>query len=520
MLRKLGKSITIVNAAAFTVVILIGGISIYLTQQILRSAYKTKGISEDIIAIDSIHADTYHLIRNLHHFLLEEDDFSSQEAMTLINKLRSTIEEYKAHELHEETGKEKDEVNQLDIMLDDIRNLEKVKTLVEEFKAKGTYDSDTLIGLEQHAYEIEETSNLINRIHMIKINKLVDDSLTKMWQIFLIYLLFASIGGISIYAGHRLLLKNVVLPIRELSSATIEFAGGTYDKRVYTDSVSEIGLLYQSFNKMAERLQENDEFLRKFNEELEKKVIERTQELQQTNEELKKTQDALIRTERIAAVGQIAAGVTHEIKNPLNSLSINTQMLIKEFSEKFGKDSSAFESASLIKHEINRINNILEEFVKFAKFPEPRFFDNDINQVIREVADLISESAREENVKVTLSLCETMPVIKFDARQFKEVIINLSQNAIRSMPDGGKLEIRTALADKNIIIDIIDTGEGIREANLEKIFKPFYSTREKGLGLGLPIVQRIIESHGGTISCNSEPGTGTIFKIILPVERG
>jgi two-component system NtrC family sensor kinase len=271
---------------------------------------------------------------------------------------------------------------------------------------------------------------------------------------------------------------------------------------------------------MAERLQEHDEFLRKFNEELEKKVIERTLELQKTNVELKKTQDALIRTERIAAVGQIAAGVTHEIKNPLNSLSINTQMLIKEFSKKLGTDSSAYESASLIKFEINRINNILEEFVKFAKFPEPRFFDNDINQVISEVADLISESAKDANVNVKLSLDGNIPIIKLDARQFKEVIMNLSQNAFKSMPGGGTLEIRTAKADKNIIIDIIDTGEGIREVDLEKIFKPFYSTREKGLGLGLPIVQRIVESHGGIVSCTSETGSGTTFKILLPVKRG
>jgi signal transduction histidine kinase len=101
----------------------------------------------------------------------------------------------------------------------------------------------------------------------------------------------------------------------------------------------------------------------------------------------------------------------------------------------------------------------------------------------------------------------------------KEVFMNLSQNAIKSMDKGGTLEIKSSLRDRNIIISITDTGEGIREKNLEKIFRPFYSTREGGLGLGLPIVQRITESHGGKISCSSEPETGTTFEIILPMER-
>ncbi|MCK5506403.1 MAG: PAS domain-containing sensor histidine kinase, partial [Thermodesulfovibrionia bacterium] len=228
----------------------------------------------------------------------------------------------------------------------------------------------------------------------------------------------------------------------------------------------------------------------------------------------------LIRTEKIAAVGQIAAGVTHEVKNPLNSLAINTQMLLKELSNKFGTDSSSYESASLIKYEINRINNILEEFVNFAKFPEPRFVENNMNQTINEVADLISESAKNSGVTLNLSLRENIPPAKFDARQFKEVLINLSQNAIKAMKDGGTLEIKSSLTGDNIIINVSDTGEGIPEKNYDKIFSPFFSTKEGGLGLGLSIVQRIVESHGGKINCISQVGKGTAFEILIPVERG
>jgi uncharacterized protein involved in exopolysaccharide biosynthesis len=139
MLRKLGKGITIINVAAFTVVILVGGISIYLTKDILHNTYKIEEISEDILTIDSIHSDTYQLIQNIHHFLLEEDDLSSQAALELISKLRMKIENYRAHELKEETGSEKPEIEQLDTMLGDINKLE---------------NDDKLVELEEYSYEI------------------------------------------------------------------------------------------------------------------------------------------------------------------------------------------------------------------------------------------------------------------------------------------------------------------------------------------------------------------------------
>jgi signal transduction histidine kinase len=324
----------------------------------------------------------------------------------------------------------------------------------------------------------------------------------------------------TIYGGHKVLLKKVVNPVKDLAAATVEFANGTLDKRVHIESDTEIGQLYQSFNEMAEKLQENDEILRKFNEELEKKVKERTLELQQANEQLQTTQLALIRTEKEAAVGQIAAGVTHEIKNPLNSLSINAQMLLREVAEKFGSESPSYESASLMRYEINRINNILEEFVKFAKFPEPRFFNNHINEVITEVFDLISPNAKDSRVTIKLSLQDDIPSFKFDARQFKEVLMNLSENAIKAMNAGDEMDIKTYMRDENVIITVTDSGEGIPEKNMGKIFTPFFSTKEGGLGLGLPIVQRIIESHGGKVSCTSTAGSGTSFEISLPTETG
>jgi signal transduction histidine kinase len=515
MLKKLGKSITIANAIAFAVVVLVGGVSIFLTSKILHSAYKIEELSKDIIGIDDIHSEAYRLVLSLHHFLIDPDELYSDESIEAISTLKETLENYRTEEVEQSLGDENFEIKYIDIMLGNIKDLGIVQQYFEEFSRTGTFDRDKIIELEDFAYELEDTADKINKIHSDKIKVSINESLINMWIILFIYLVFIAIGGVTIYAGHFVLVKKVVNPIKQLAAATIEFAGGTLDKRVYTDSKTEIGQLYQSFNRMAEKLQENDEVLRKFNEELERKVKERTLELEQANEQLQTTQLALIRTEKIAAVGQIAAGVTHEIKNPLNSLSINAQMLMKELADKFGMESSSYESASLIKYEINRINNILEEFVKFAKFPEPQFFPNSINQVIREVVDLISSEVQDLGVDIHLELQENISEFRFDARQFKEVLINLSQNALKAMHEGGELKINSRAMDENVIIRITDTGEGIPEKNIEKVFTPFFSTKAGGLGLGLPIVQRIIESHGGKICCSSTVGEGTTFEIIL-----
>jgi nitrogen fixation/metabolism regulation signal transduction histidine kinase len=519
MIKKLGKTITVLNAMAFAVVTLIGGVSIYFTREILHNAHEIQEESKHIAIIDKIHTDAYRLVLAMHQFLIVANDIYSNEVVSLISQIETSVEQYKAQESSEKYIEKNLEIAQLEIIQQNIKDLEGVTSFFEEYSKTGNYDKDELIGLEQFAYELEEATKKINQIHFKKISDWINDSLNDMWVIFILYVTFISLGGLTIYAGHRILLGKVARPIKGLVSATIDFAEGKLDTRVYTDSRTEIGQLYHSFNHMAEKLQGNDKILRRFNEELEKKVKERSLELQQANDLLQKTKFTLIRSEKIVAVGQIATGVTHEIKNPLNSLSLSTQILIEELACKSGYESSACEAASLIQREVNRINHILDEFVEFAKFPEPHFFINNINEVVSEVAELISFNANQLGIKMQMSLEDDIPNFQFDARQFKEVLNNIMQNALNALKSGGLLQIKTAYKDKNIIITLKDTGHGIPSKNLENIFTPFFSTKEEGLGLGLPIVEKIIESHGGKICCTSTEGEGTVFEIIVPVNK-
>ncbi len=522
MIKKLGRNITIINTIALFGVVLVGGVSLFLAQNILHNAYKVEGISKDIVTVDSIHTDAYRLVLSIHHFLIDPDEVYSKEAIELISKIKKKVEDYKSAELKELHNKGKNlEIELLDVILKDIRELKDVTQFFEEFLRTKTFEKERLEGLEEIVYELENATRKINEVHLDNIAQWQRESLLTMWIIIIFYVAFLTIGLGSVYAGHRLLSKNVINPIKELASATIEFSEGTFDKRVHTDSKTEIGLLYKSFNKMADKIQEHHEFLRRFNEELERKVKERTHELQQANEQLRKAQDALIRTEKIAAVGQVATGVTHEIKTPLNSLSINIQMLMKEVKDKCGPDACKFyEVANIIQYEVKRINNILDNFVGFAKFPEPKFMLNDMNQIVKEVAMFISPAAKEAGVTINLSLPEGIPAFKFDRPQIKEVLMNLSQNAIHAMPHGGVLKITTSMRNNTVVTNVSDTGIGIPDKNIDKIFTLFFSTKDRGLGLGLAIVQRIVEGHGGKISCSSKVGEGTSFEIVLPIERG
>lgn len=520
MLKKLSKTLTIVNSIIFAVVILIGGVSIFLTSEILHNGYKSKEISEHMPIVNDIYSDAYRLVLAMHHFLVYPEKIYSSEAALKIHTIEQKTIEYKKTEKEEGFAETSPEIKLLDEILDDIEGLKALPALFDEFLMSGVVNRDKVEELEQYAYHIEDTVKKINKIHIAKITGWEKESIIYMWIILFLYISFFTLGGTSVYFGHRILSKKIVKPIKDLAFATIEFSKGTFDKRVYTDSQTEIGMLYQSFNKMADRLQEHDKLLRKFNDELESKVNERTIELKMTNEELRSAQEALIRTEKVAAIGQIAAGVTHEIKNPLNSLSINIQMLMRELHEKFGPDSSAYESASLVSYEVRRINNILDEFIKYTRFPEPMFIENNMNTVIEEVIDLISENVANLGITVNLSLQEGLPLFNFDARQFKIVFMNLAQNAIRAMPKGGILEIKTETKNSKMLISVSDTGVGIPEKNINKILTPFFSTSEGGLGLGLSIVLKIIENHRGSILCKSKVGEGTVFEIIISFKRG
>ncbi len=230
-------------------------------------------------------------------------------------------------------------------------------------------------------------------------------------------------------------------------------------------------------------------------------------------------QEEFVRVRELAAVGQLAATIAHELRNPLSSIKGAAQFLHKEY----GDHGAIVEFLSIIIEEVNGLNKLTTEFLEFARplKPEPRPVD--LNKLIEKTLQLLNVNIKESGVTLTLNLDPSLPVIEADARQVEQVLRNIIVNALQAMPNGGILTIETGPAtDGGVYFSISDTGIGIPADRIDRIFQPFVTTKTKGTGLGLSVVRKIVDSHGGKIEVTSQPGQGSTFKVTLPktvVER-
>lgn len=227
----------------------------------------------------------------------------------------------------------------------------------------------------------------------------------------------------------------------------------------------------------------------------------------------------LIKAERLSTIGKMTAQIAHEIKNPLGSISLNAELIKEEISQ-FKGASDTTEADKLlnsIMSEVDRLTRIIEGYLQFARFPKSESSLEDINDIIEEVSNFLTLEAYTDRIVVKKDLDTNLPHVPIDRRQIKQAILNITRNAFEAMPNGGELRITTANKGKEIEIAISDTGPGIPDEELDRIFDPFYSTKDTGTGLGLSIAHQIIGEHKGKIVCNSEKGKGATFTIRLPV---
>ncbi len=229
--------------------------------------------------------------------------------------------------------------------------------------------------------------------------------------------------------------------------------------------------------------------------------------------ELKDTQEQLIQSAKLAAIGELASNVAHEINNPLTSILGFAEMAKEE------EDIDSIKnSLNIIEQESLRAREIVRQLLGFARKRPLQLFEVDINQVLKEVIPLVSSRAKMNKIVFSLKY-EELPRTIADPDQLKQVFINLINNAMSAMSGGGTLTISTSCIEKHVIIKFADTGSGISKENLQRIFEPFFSTKkEKGTGLGLSISYRIIHAHGGRIDVESVEGQGTVFTVDIPVK--
>jgi len=256
--------------------------------------------------------------------------------------------------------------------------------------------------------------------------------------------------------------------------------------------------------------------------------------------EKRKGEARLRRAENLASLTTLAAGVAHEIKNPLGSISIHIQLLqktLKKILASSDKPEEENENSrqkiitsqmnidsidkyfNVLKEEVDRLNHIVVDFLFAVRPMNLELREGDINALILQITDFVRFELEQANIMCFLEIDDNIPKIPMDERYMKQAILNLIKNAQAAMPEGGIFSITTNLIDNEIKLSFNDTGEGIKKENIAKIFEPYFTTRDTGTGLGLTQVYKIIREHNGEISVDSTPGTGAEFKIILPIPQ-
>lgn len=221
--------------------------------------------------------------------------------------------------------------------------------------------------------------------------------------------------------------------------------------------------------------------------------------------------------EQYTEIARLAGGLAHEIKNPLSTIRLNMELLAEDFGEGDSqRERRALRKVEVVQRECTRLEELLADFLDFARAHKLNLEPSDVNAAVRDVLDFYAPKAREAKIEIIEYLGVDLPTVPLDRKSFHRALLNLVINAEQAMPEGGQLVVRTRAADDGVAIDLIDNGPGIDEKIRDQVFTPFYSSKPGGSGLGLPTVRKIIEAHRGVISLQSAAGHGTQFTIKLP----
>jgi two-component system, NtrC family, nitrogen regulation sensor histidine kinase NtrY len=283
---------------------------------------------------------------------------------------------------------------------------------------------------------------------------------------------------------------RVTRPVQKLAEGAREVSEGNWSARVNVRGPHEIGQLASAFNRMTTQLVEQRE--------------------------------QLVQAERVAAWRELARRLAHELKNPLFPLQTTVENLQRAKDHSPGQFEDVFrESTGILLSEIENLKNIVGRFSDFAKMPQPELGPVNVNDIVRAVVKLFESqfgAVGRPPITPELHWEENLPVIQADAALLRRAIENLVLNAMDAMPAGGLLMLRTTHQDESVDIEISDTGGGLTPEECERLFTPYYTTKQHGTGLGLAIVQSVVSDHGGRISVESETGVGTSFHIRLPIK--
>lgn len=257
---------------------------------------------------------------------------------------------------------------------------------------------------------------------------------------------------------------------------------------------------------------------------LEETVQQRTAALQAEIAQRQRAEAAKLQAERLATAGTMAAEVAHEVRNPLGSITLNLDLIRKEIDRLAESASHSPEEGRVLvdemREEVHRIQHVIEEYLRFARLPKAQRKPLALNEFLDQKIAFMQAAFDEAKVKVRMNFDASLGAVNVDADQLWQAVLNLIRNGLEAMPSGGVMTISTQRDDDQVLLRVADTGTGMTEKQVGHVFKPFLSTKAKGTGLGLTLVQQIVTEHGGHIECSSAVGKGSAFTIYLPLEEG
>ncbi|MFO8152041.1 sensor histidine kinase [Thioalkalivibrio sp.] len=524
-MKSLNSYLLIASAILFLGVVTFGAISVMSVHAVSEKARMIETEARNIAFIGRLQDQAHQLLLAEHHYLLDpqQNAFARDRAESIGNALRADLSDHLAYE----------EATAYPESLEEVRLLRELDAVVRSLAQLTSPEGNSLTGavppqvlaeeLLQRGEQIKELLTQVNALHFDIIARKIGMAEGHFSFLLQLFLGLSLLGLFIVWLGYMLHSRYVVSPVKSLARTAHRLAAGDLSTRADTHSRTEIGVLYRSFNEMAETIQRHERDLSRLTQELERRVEDRTRSLEQAYASLQRTQRDLVRMERLATLGQIATTVNHEIKTPLNTLYINLQLLKRAARTSMPSDSAGHSEIlhliSMIDHGVLRISSYLDEFVNYARFPPSHPRRTDTNALVGEVMETFSQKAEEAGVRIEARLDTRLQPLLLDERTIVQAIVNLCANALDAMPDGGTLSLATRAEDDCGIIEVSDTGTGIDPEDQERIFTPFFTRKETGLGFGLAIVQRIAEDHGGSVSCTSRPGQGSTFTLRLPIDQ-
>jgi two-component system NtrC family sensor kinase len=333
-----------------------------------------------------------------------------------------------------------------------------------------------------------------------------------LWRTLLIFIGIALLSIALVITIAIVIAETLTRPLRHMARLARRVADGDYAVEIQVNSRDEVGRLAESFNSMTARLSEVLGELRDWTRTLEEKVQQRSRELQGM-------QKQLMQSEKLASLGKLAAGVAHEINNPMTGILTNASLLLEDLPP----DDPRREDLETIVNETIRCRRIVKGLLDFARQSQPEKKRVLINEIVRNSLALLRNQASFRNIEIVEELDPYLPEIFADPNQIQQVFVNILINAAEAMNQNGRIRVASKRADRvgeQVEVAISDTGPGIPPDAVSKLFDPFYTTKSTGTGLGLAVSYGIVQSHGGTIEVDSEPGYGATFIVRLPTAGG